>query len=136
MSDFGDFKEVTTKKEHLCVTCQRIIPKGKKALHYTGRCEGDWQNWYMCIPCDENGVNGWIDEYISGEEFSEWLMSQPEYECPKCKGIDPQKDNEYRWSRYIDWDWAIDNETVKLECSLCGHKWVKHIGFDSKKVNK
>lgn len=131
MSDFVNFKLVKTRKTHKCLTCGRIIPKGKQAFNYKGLYEGDWQHWYMCIPCDEN-VTDMIDEYISGEEFSEWLMQQPEYECLNCHGMDTESNRQYHWSHHIDWDWSDDYETVQFECELCGHKWSKHIGFDVK----
>lgn len=32
--------------------------------------------------------------------------------------------------RYIDWEWSDDGLNAEFECNICGHKWVKPIGFD------
>ena len=128
MADFGEYKIVKTKKEHQCITCNRKIPKGKKAYNYKGIFEGEWQNWYMCIPCDELGVYEYGEE-INGEEFHDWLIESKHAECPKCKGINGTR----RYGYHSEYDWDDKDETIHFECELCGYKWEKFIGFDSTK---
>ena len=129
MSDFGEYKIVKTKKEHRCITCERKIPKGKKAHHYNGMWEGDWQNWYMCVPCEELNVCG-DNEEICGEEFHMWLTESAHAECPECKGIDKTG---VRHGYHSTYKWNSTKEIVYFECELCGRKWEKFIGFDSTK---
>ena len=121
MSTFGIYKCVKIRKKHSCVLCGRTIPLGKKAWNNTGMFEGDWQNWYMCIPCNDN-IEVEYGEDISDEDFSTWLYSQPDSsKCPSCGE-----------ESYIDWDFSANGENVEFECGECDHKWEKHIGFDAK----
>ena len=129
MSDFGEYRFVKTNKPHECITCERIIPKGKKAYNYNGMYEGDWQNWYMCEPCEQLNVCE-DNEEICGEEFHMWLIESKHAECPKCKGID-EKGTRHGYHSAYKWD--EKKETLHFECELCGHKWEKFIGFDSTK---
>lgn len=117
MSDFGSwFYPVKTRKPHLCIFCERIIPKETKALHSSGMLEGDWQNWYCCNPCRDNGVTKITDGYVSGDEFNLWAENQEWYRCPKCGNFPIKK------------KWSKSGKTIEYECN-CGNKWTKFIGF-------
>lgn len=129
MADFGEYKIVKTKKEHRCITCNRKIPKGKMAYNYNGMLEGDWQNWYMCVPCEELNVCG-DDGEIYGEEFHMWVIEGEYAQCPKCKGVD--ESNRY-WGYHSDYKWDDKEENLHFTCELCDHEWDKFIGFDSVK---
>lgn len=128
MADFGEYKIVKTKKEHRCITCNRTIPKGKNANRYNGMYEGEWQNWYMCIPCDELNVCEY-GEWICGEEFIDWLNESEYVDCPKCKGLEGTR----RWYYHSNYEWDDKEETLCFVCELCDHEWEKFIGFDSLK---
>ena len=126
MSDFGNYKLVKTKKPHRCVTCNRIIPVGNKMYNYNGMYEGDWQNWYMCQPCETLDVSDGND-YLDGDDFSEWLREYfKQSECPKCHGVDEYG---YHDNYHSDWDWSEDLKTVEFTCEVCGNKWSYYIGF-------
>ena len=51
MSDCGGGKIVKGNKQHRCEACFAIIPKGEIHHHYSGRWEGEWQNWRMHVEC-------------------------------------------------------------------------------------
>jgi hypothetical protein len=127
MSTFGcEIKKVKTRKPHRCETCCRIIPSGITAYHTGGMWEGDWQNWYMCKFCHDHEV--WESgEYVSDGDFTQWLYEQDFYNCPSCKGIDPETGKKHRCNP--DWDWSEDDEIVLFECDICDHKWSVYIGW-------
>jgi len=116
-STFGDYEIRKIRKEHICVSCNRKIPIGKKANYYNGMWEGDWQNWYMCMFCYEMELCE-PGEGISGDEFHYWVSE--EECCPKCLCTG------------VDWEWTDDNESIDLYCSDCSYKWVKEIGWEGK----
>lgn len=51
MSDLSNQKQVVGRKEYQCAGCLAPIPKGEKHWHYTGRWQGDWQDWRMHEEC-------------------------------------------------------------------------------------
>jgi len=114
-STFGDCKIKKIRKEHVCVCCNRKIPIGKKAYCYNGMCEGDWQNWYMCMFCYEMELCK-PGKMITGDEFNYWI-SEAEG-CPRCL------------HQGLDCEWTDDNESIKLYCPACSYKWVKEIGWE------
>ena len=120
MSNFGSFLHVRTRKEHLCETCCRTIPVGKRAYNYRGKYEDIWQNWYMCAACVSNDVQDDNNDEISGYEFYEWMRVQPFAKCPQCG------------ERYDDFDFASNDEDIHFSCGVCEHEWDHHIGFDAK----
>jgi hypothetical protein len=89
--------------------------------------EGDWQNWYMCKFCGDNDVLE-SGEYVSDEDFTQWLCEQDFYNCPSCKGIDPETGKKLRCSP--DWEWSENDEDILFDCDVCGHKWSVHIGWE------
>lgn len=121
MSDFGNYKLVKTKKEHSCMYCGRTIPKGIKAFNYRGLFEGDWQNWYACQFCDREVVPTYGDEYISGDEFTNWFLDSDYYKCPQCENRDYRHHN--------NWEW-ISPTKIKVECGNCDNTWEIEIGFE------
>lgn len=116
MSDFSNGKDVITRKPHICIVCNRLIPTGSKAYHESGIWEGDWQNWYMCKPCDVNEVSE-PGEGIDDADFSEWVWNLKENICPICN------------CKYTDWDWNKDETSIVFTCNECDATWEKYIGF-------
>ena len=56
---------VTTRKEHKCTYCGRIIPiKSKKIFNWNGKFDGEFQNSYACHWCYEHKEDFDYDEYI------------------------------------------------------------------------
>lgn len=51
MSDFGASRKLIGKKDHQCVWCGQIIPKGEEHCHYKGKFDGEWQDWRMHPEC-------------------------------------------------------------------------------------
>jgi hypothetical protein len=51
MSDFGEMKTVTGKKDYRCEWCGETIPTGERHEHYVGKWEGEFQNWRMHVEC-------------------------------------------------------------------------------------
>ena len=68
MSDMNEPREVVGRKQYRCAGCQAPIPRGEKHWHYTGRWQGDWQNWRMHRECWQahcaNVNSGWSDGTI------------------------------------------------------------------------
>ena len=120
MSYFGTEKIVTTRKEHYCVSCNRKIPKGKKTYHVNGMWEGDWQNWYMCLFCDENELCD-PNEAITGCEFDEWVHS---LNCPNCNTCNNS------------WEWTDNDESIEISCGQCNHEWTLFIGWGKQGVEE
>ncbi|MGG4288323.1 hypothetical protein ABEW81_11055 [Priestia megaterium] len=53
MSDFSTRINVkSTRKDHKCLGCLNVIPKGSEAINNKGHYE-DFYNYYLCTPCDE-----------------------------------------------------------------------------------
>ncbi|PID03622.1 hypothetical protein CSV67_02985 [Sporosarcina sp. P2] len=53
MSSFNNHRKVNkTRKDHRCLGCQDLIPKGEKAINNSGVFEGDFYNYYLCSPCE------------------------------------------------------------------------------------
>ena len=119
MSDFSNGKYVVTRKPHLCILCNRLIPVGSKAYHESGIWEGDWQSWYMCKPCEINEVYE-PGEEISDEDFWLWVKDLKESLCPVCDSKD------------TDWDWNKDETSIVFNCNECDATWEKFIGFGEK----
>jgi hypothetical protein len=71
MSDFGDGRYVVGRKDHRCVACYSIIPKGEDHYHYQGIYAGDWQNWRMHRECegayDKASREDGVYEFVSGD---------------------------------------------------------------------
>lgn len=53
MADFGEITYHSGRKEHRCIWCGEIIPKGEVFAHYRGISENEWQNWRMHKECLE-----------------------------------------------------------------------------------
>lgn len=123
MSDFGNSKWVKTRKAHHCVYCNRNIPIGTKARNFTGKWEGDWQNWYACGFCVEHVEPKYAEngEPISGDEFMYWLQESEHWKCPSCE--------EHRYNH--DWEWGEQDSSVVITCSECGHEWIVEIPFEA-----
>jgi hypothetical protein len=51
MSDFGEMKAVTGKKDYRCEWCGETILTGERHDHYVGKWEGEFQNWRMHVEC-------------------------------------------------------------------------------------
>jgi hypothetical protein len=61
---FVNQKHVKTRKDHKCVYCQRIIPKGSKnIIHWWGKWEDDFQSSYACNWCHEHS------EYLQDDDM-------------------------------------------------------------------
>ncbi len=123
MSDFGEYKYVKTRKEHLCIYCGRMIPKGLTVRNYHGMWENDWQNWYACDFCIKFVEPDYVDveEGISGDgiEFNDWFYESGYINCSNCNTL----------KCVHDWDW--ENLThIKIRCSGCEHTWVVEIPIE------
>jgi len=64
---------------------------------------------------------------VSYEDFIYWVSDQDFYTCPSCKRIDPDT-GKLCWGS-PDWEWSEDQKMLLFECSVCGHKWERYIGF-------
>lgn len=51
MSDFGDIKNITTRKDHKCIWCAQVIPKGSQVECFSGRYDNAWSHWHMHPEC-------------------------------------------------------------------------------------
>lgn len=119
MSDtFGYYKKVKTRKPHLCIFCNRVIPKGLYAWNSHGCFRGEWQHWYACEICNSLIDEFHIEEWIGGEEFEDWVYEQDWAECPNCK-------NRYSIKLYF----SENEETLELFCDECETSWSRYIGF-------
>jgi len=77
MSNVHNEKLVKTRKEHQCLTCGFIIPKGIKAHYCSGKYDGEFYNFYLCEFCkkiyeiDENiDTSDGISSYETQENIS------------------------------------------------------------------
>lgn len=124
MSDFGEYRYVKIRKPHQCVYCGRTLLIGITARLYKGLFQGDWQNWYACGFCVENVEPSYAEpnEFISGDEFSEWLWDSDHYKCKKCEN------KMYRHHNSSDW---INSTHLKISCGDCDNEWIVEIPFES-----
>lgn len=54
MSSFNNHRKVNkTRKEHNCLGCLENISKGDNAINNSGMFEGEFYNYYLCLPCEE-----------------------------------------------------------------------------------
>lgn len=51
--DFWSESIRTARKEHKCVECRKIIPKGEKYNILTGKWDGEMSSYKMCLTCRE-----------------------------------------------------------------------------------
>lgn len=51
MSDFGVTKQIIGRKDHKCEWCGETILTGTLHQHFTGKWQGDFQNWRMHCDC-------------------------------------------------------------------------------------
>jgi hypothetical protein len=51
MSDFGNTAKHKARKEHRCEWCGEVILKDTMFWQFTGRWEGEFQNWRMHEEC-------------------------------------------------------------------------------------
>ena len=52
---FCETEHVKTRKDHRCIFCGRVIPKGSTNIyHWHGMYDGDFQNSYACNWCEDN----------------------------------------------------------------------------------
>jgi len=64
------FNYVTTRKDHACEGCNKIIPKGSRILNVHGRL-GIWFNEYWCPQCDWDRI-----ESIPDSKLRQKLMEE------------------------------------------------------------
>lgn len=120
MNDFQSFRHVKkTRKEHVCVFCNRIVPIGLPIHNFVGMADSDFQSWYVCDFCyNTKGIMDDSSEGISGDELyyfvDEFLVLG---DCPNCN-------NHYNQKK-----WGTNKEIMKMSCSACGHRWNIFIGF-------
>lgn len=51
MSDFGSSTRPVARKNYRCLWCGEHILKKEKHYHYSGKWEGDFQDWRMHNEC-------------------------------------------------------------------------------------
>jgi hypothetical protein len=54
MTDFGDTIWPVARKDHRCVWCGESIQKGNKHAHFSGKWDGEFQDWRMHRECYED----------------------------------------------------------------------------------
>lgn len=53
--EFCNTKKVTTRKDHKCAYCNRVIPaKSKNIYNWNGKYEGRMVNAYLCNWCEKH----------------------------------------------------------------------------------
>lgn len=86
MSDFQNMKKVTVRKSHRCCLCNRKIPKGFSAVHYSGKYEGEFFNVYYCNTCNTiatdfpeavTDYDGYNSDWIFEETMSDYDCATP-----------------------------------------------------------
>lgn len=53
MTDFGETTHPKAAKDHRCEWCGETILKGEKHVRFTGKWEGEFQDWRMHYECHE-----------------------------------------------------------------------------------
>ena len=87
MSDFGDTTWPTARKAHRCIWCGETILVGEKHAHYTGKWEGEFQDWRMHSECNADAdTNGEIQEGFMPYEHERPRPSPASSEAPAEKG--------------------------------------------------
>ena len=104
----------STRKEHRCEFCTRVIPIGSTADYCCGVWEGEFQSYYFCTRCstyvDRNQID--LSDGFSPGDFMEYVLSDS-LQCPNC--------GKYNQVREYDWDDSM--MLLSLECDNCDHKW-------------
>jgi predicted nucleic acid-binding Zn-ribbon protein len=75
MSDFGDWTEPVASKDHQCIWCGGLIPKGEKHHLYKGMYDGEWQNNRWHDECNEDYHASQSPYY---DEFTPYEADKPE----------------------------------------------------------
>lgn len=86
MSNLHNEKIVKTRKDHKCLTCDSIIPKGIKAHYCSGIYDGEFYNYYRCEFCNK------IYEIDKNIDTSDGISS-----------CDTQENIEYSLGIWINW---------------------------------
>jgi hypothetical protein len=65
---FCETEHIKTRKDHKCIFCHRIIPKGSPNIyHWHGMYDGEFQNSYACHWCEDyqdSMVDDWDNEIL------------------------------------------------------------------------
>lgn len=53
MPGFDERKQVTTRKDHKCMGCVEVIPKGSKAIFHKGKYDEEFYRYHLHIECHQ-----------------------------------------------------------------------------------
>lgn len=111
-----------TRKEHHCIYCNRVIPKGKPAYSWAYTDSNTMETLYACCPCQESYIIDVAEYNDGGEIFGDFYdrIQDIEFKCPVCGSKEREE---------LDLE-----ENIEIEC-VCGHKYTVKYGFDSKEEN-
>ena len=94
-------KYVTTRKDHRCCACRKVIPSGSDAKVCSGLSEDGWIRYYVCSRCERmtlaivvkelNDGCSWNEAWCAPEELDEYLQDRSRYLDPE----DPDDCAEY-----------------------------------------
>lgn len=70
MSNCGGFSHPKARKAYICDMCCEVIPKTEVHAHFTGKWNGDWQDWRAHEECNKayqdsleaNSIDGFLPE--------------------------------------------------------------------------
>jgi hypothetical protein len=82
------YKQIKTKKSHLCFSCLKRFPANVTMVYWTGIYNGDFNSGYTCLTCEEIiAINtklkavecgvveyGFVNEMLSKETTPEMIL--------------------------------------------------------------
>ena len=111
MSEFWNSTLIKkSRRVHRCEHCHVKIEIGQPYYKETGKYEGEFNNYSLCVRCKKLLTNSnpiWDDDEELGE-FHDKFMDSRFVQCPKCGGLSVD--------RYV---YSDDMMTVELTCD-CG----------------
>lgn len=88
---FSNNREIKkTRKDHWCVCCGIVIPKGSNCTYFAGTCDGDFYSDYTCNYCKQwvKDHRNDLDNPFYWDDVSEMMWDELRQKCETCKSWD------------------------------------------------
>lgn len=117
--EFWNSRVHKARKQHRCEYCGKIIEPGETYSHESGKWEGEFCDYSLCMRCAE------ILPYMKYESeyelgcLSDDLNDNDILNCPKCG------------SYCSECDFSDDVQSVRCECDYCGNLFMVDLSAEA-----